>query len=349
MRAMSLTAVLLLLVAGSAAQQPADSDVSRLRIKPRTVVDAGVLHLRDVLDFAAADPQLTAAVADRPLLAEPVAPGTLTIGYGQIARRLSELGVNPARVLLGGALQCRVTIEQPAAQEPPAFSAGPLLRERAPAAGGATSLAEVLRERIAAELADLGGEVEVEFERAGWQFLELTTPPFDFVISPRRGARLGLREYRVTIRRDGRRQRSVNIGVRVKLLREVLVAARPLNVGTCVTRDALQFAPREFTSTDELGLTEPERLIGQQVRRFVPAGRMIREADIKSVDLVKRSQPVTVIGGGSISIRVLGDALDSGGYGDTVRVRLGDSRRSRRIVRGVVTGVGTVKLVEGSL
>jgi flagella basal body P-ring formation protein FlgA len=81
----------------------------------------------------------------------------------------------------------------------------------------------------------------------------------------------------------------------------------------------------------------------------VPVGQMIRRDDIKHVDLVRRSQPVTVTGGDNVRIRITGDALDTGGLGDTIRVRLGKSRRSQRVIRGVVTGVGMVRLAEGTL
>jgi flagella basal body P-ring formation protein FlgA len=181
----------------------------------------------------------------------------------------------------------------------------------------------------------------------------LTTPPFDFSIRGNRGQKLGLREFSITLRRDGRTQRTVRIGAQVKLVKQVLVAAKPLNVGAYVKRDGLEYATRIFTTEAELGIDHAEQIIGQRVKHFIPAGQMVRAGDLKSVDLVKRSQPVTVIGsvagGERVSMRITGDALDSGGYGDTIRVRLGDSRESYREVRGVVSGVGTVRLMDGGI
>ena len=81
--------------------------------------------------------------------------------------------------------------------------------------------------------------------------------------------------------------------------------------------------------------------------KFIPAGQMVRRSALKSVDMVRRSRPVSVIGSTtSIQVHVTGVALDSGGYGESVRVRLGDSRKDRRVVRGVVTGLGTVRIEE---
>ncbi|MBU0616152.1 MAG: flagellar basal body P-ring formation chaperone FlgA, partial [Planctomycetes bacterium] len=124
-------------------------------------------------------------------------------------------------------------------------------------------------------------------------------------------------------------------------------------VGAYIKHDSLEYATRIFTDGDDLGIDHPEQIIGQRVKNFVPVGQMIRAGDFKSVDLVRRSQPVTVIGSvdgsAGVSMRITGDALDSGGYGDTIRVRLGDSRENYREVRGVVSGVGTVRLTDGGL
>jgi len=74
---------------------------------------------------------------------------------------------------------------------------------------------------------------------------------------------------------------------------------------------------------------------------------MVRRGDLKAVDLVRASRPVTVLGGAAgISAQVTGTAVDSGTYGDTVWVRLGNAPRDRRTVRGVVEGIATVRLVE---
>jgi flagella basal body P-ring formation protein FlgA len=47
-----------------------------------------------------------------------------------------------------------------------------------------------------------------------------------------------------------------------------------------------------------------------------------------------------------VHVQLSGVALDSGHFGDSVRVRLGDTRKSRTVLRGVVTGVGTVNVAE---
>lgn len=322
------------------------AEISRLRLRPVVVVQDAKVTLADVIDFSSADARLVEAIANKPLGADVPATGELAVAYDFVNKRLAALGVNRARVLLSGASNCTIRREKPAAATVAAESAAALVN---PKGGEKTTLAEMLQSRIGHELESLGGTPEVEFEAAGREFLALTAPEFDFTIRSDRPGALGLREFTVTIKRDGRFQRVIPIGAQVRLTRRVLVAARPLNVGSNVARDSLTYANQTFSSTEDLGIEHIEQVVGQQVKNFVASGELVRTRDLKAVDLVRRSQPVTVEGRGSVRIHVTGVALDNGGYGETVRVRLGDGRSNRRELRGTVTGVGTVTISEEAL
>jgi flagella basal body P-ring formation protein FlgA len=336
--------------ATSAADELVKPDaVSTLRLRSHVTVVGETATLADVLIFGDADPRLIAELGDKRVPVDAKPPAQVEISHEKLLQRLAELGVNRARVLLAGASVCELTLAPPEpASKPEAGEGGAtdsrLVRENLPA--DTETLADVIRRKLTDDLSSLGGTPEIQFEAASREFLELTTPPFQFTIKSGKSATLGLREVLVTLYRDGRMQRTIRLGVHVRLARQVLVAAKPLNVGGYVTRDSVQLANRVFTSNEDMGLQHPEPVVGQQVRQFVPAGQMVRTKDLQAVDLVKRSKPVTVEGGGSVNIRVNGVALDNGGYGESVRVRLGDNKKNKREVRGVVTGVATVRLSE---
>ncbi|MBU0640600.1 MAG: flagellar basal body P-ring formation chaperone FlgA [Planctomycetes bacterium] len=331
--------------------------VSRLRLRAQANVSAPPTTLADVLDFAQADPRLLREIGARPV--EPNASGTAcpVLTHDQVVRRLEQLGVNMARVLVAGPLNCRVRLVDSARGEPRPVDgvavvvegeAAPLLRECGSAGG--RSLAEVLRAYVAREVSDLGGTPDIELEYAGQEFLNLTTPPWSFTVRSSAGEQLGLREFKVALRRDGRAQRTLHIGARVRLIKNALVADKPLAVGSFVRPEDLRRETRVFAGVSELGLERDEQVVGQQLKRFVAAGDLIRRGDLKAVDLVKRARPVTVVGAGeNVHLRITGVALDSGSYGDVVRVRIGNSREDRRELRGVVTGMGTVRITEGVL
>ncbi len=325
----------------SAAVSAGAATPSTLRIRPEVRIDQPTLRLADVLSFAGADTSLADALAEKPAAAELRGATALTLTHEQIETRLSELGVNLGQVLLTGAPQCRVTYA-PAAVAPAAPALPP-----APADAADSTLAQRLREFIAQDVADLGGTPEVDFERAGQPYLELSGPQWEFIIRPLGHEKLGLREFRVALRQDGKVQRSATLSARVRLAREVVVARQPLNVGTVVEREALVLESRLFEQEADIGLLRTEQAIGQRVARFVPAGQMLTSADLKNVDLVQRGRPVALLGNRAhVQMRLTGVALDGGCYGETVRVRLGEARNNKNVLRGVVTGLGTVRIEE---
>lgn len=325
-----------------------EPDVSRLRLLAQAHSNADAVRLSDVLNFAEADPRLQAELGEKELVSKPLG-AVVEISHEQVVSRLQALGLNLSRVVINGALSCKVQIDQPIAKAADGTQsvANPdesLLR---PGSGTASlSLADILRERIN-RTKPASGQFEVEFERAGQQFLELTTPPWDFEISGGGQNRLGLREFTITLLRDGRVQRTIHIGASVRMSMPVLVASRPLSVGAFIRRDDVRLEQRTFTHDGEDFLESIDAAVGLQLKRFVEPGTQIAKADLRAVDLVQRSRPVTICGGSSVQISMTGVALDSGTLGETVRVRIGDDRSTRREVRGVVTGVGTVRMLEG--
>jgi flagella basal body P-ring formation protein FlgA len=352
--AFCVAALMLLTGAPVFAQIEVNAAVSALRLKARVVVRGTQATLADVLSFEHADPALLEEIGSKPIGPAATPPTTQSVTHEQVSRRLNELNVNLSRVLLSGSSSCSIAFETLAVEKPAHGgnvmlasdeTVAPLIRSSSAGAAAGATLADQIRKLLSAEFGDRG-TLDIEFEAAGQEFLELSSPPFEFVVRAGRPQTLGVREMTVTIRRDGRSQRTVRIGANLKLLRSVLVAAKPLNAGSPLKRDAIETAQRVFTDLSDLGLDNVDSVVGQQVGAFVAPGQMLRAKDIKQVDLVRRSQPVTVEGGSTVSLRVTGIALDSGKLGDSVRVRLGEGRAQRREVRGVVTGVATVRLAE---
>lgn len=331
-----------------------------LELRREALVVGGDVTLGDVLLFGADARDLREVLASEPVRAAGVPIGSFTLTHQHVEQRLRELGVNLAQVLLSGAVSCRVTRQEldPEEKSPRIVAvrhegSAPLDRISGNEVNTSTSeaklhtLADLLLDRVRQDAADLGGTPEVEFGRTAEPFLNLTTPPWEFSIQSHDRHKLGLRDFRVVIRRDGRPQRTVPLFVHVRLSKRVLVSAKPLGIGTYVRRDALTTETRVFDNERLIGLDGLEQAVGQQVRKFVPQGEMLKHDDLKPVDLVKRSRPVTLIHADeNTRLRLTGVALDSGGFGDEVRVRIGDTRKERRELQGVVTGLGTVRLVE---
>lgn len=337
-------AILLILAWVAALPSRAEAPVARLKLKPTAIVHGPDVRLGDVLDFASADDKF-AALAEKPLGLKSI-PAAFTLDHEEVLQHLHEAGANLSFVLLSGAATCRVQVE--AAAPPVAASETASAPEKASAdAIRAQTLADAIRLSVAADTKSLGGTPDVTFEAAGRDFLELTSPPWEFLVRPAGREKLGLREFRVTIRRDGQTQRTVSVFARVQLTRSVIVARKPLAIGTFVKREDIGVESRSFESEKELGLAAVEQVVGQQLKRFLPVGEMLKATDLKSTPLVERSRPVTVLGAaGNVNVRMAGIALDTAGYGEMVRVRVGEGRKQWRELRGVVMGLGTGRIEE---
>ncbi|MEW6250003.1 MAG: flagellar basal body P-ring formation chaperone FlgA [Planctomycetota bacterium] len=351
----------------------AEPGVARLALRGTAVVDGPVVRLTDVLVLQQGTAALAEKLAGEPAVihttparrsrdtADAATAGvrTITITHAQVARRLDELGVNLGQVLLGGALQCEVTVRPGAAAseaqegglaligaaEPDAaqpFETGP-----GASVAGARTLADALRGYIADELERLGGRAEVQFDLGGQEFLQLTSPPLEFRINSVGANKLGLREFQVLVRGNGPAQRRLQVFAQVRLVRPVVVARRPLNPGNVVGSADVSVETRTFDQAASLPARDLTEVVGLQLGKFVPAGAPLMPDALKPGDLVTRSRPVTVISGnGSVEVRLTGVVMDSGGMGDSVRVRMGDSR-SRTVLNGTVVGLGAVRISEG--
>lgn len=321
----------------SPAQVHAEEFVS-LRVRDMAVVADEPLRLRDLLH-----PVGNAEIAEvlelhfSEIEAAPLGDG---VSHQEILERLISLGLNPAEFVLSGPSICRV-VHASAPDSPACGGAAPT---RDPAGGAdCRTLAEIVTQCVERNCPE-GARPELEFERSGESLLKLTSPPWDFDVQLANEDDAGLREFRVTLRRDGRVQRTVHLGARVRFSQEVVVAARPLAAGSVIQQADLRMESRLLERATNPDWQIPA-LLGQKVKRFVPEGQAVRREDIEPVELVRRGRPVTLAGAtGEVTLRLTGTALDSGNYGEIVRVRIGESRREQRVLRGTVIGVGAVAL-----
>ncbi len=349
LRACPLAIVLGMVVSTAASAEP---NLLRLKLRSSVETTAAPVSLAEVLTCPACDAAVLEKLAQHPARLDAAGVQRFTLTHAQVVERLESIGLHPGEFLLEGAAACEVRIATPPPVVSPAEQGdGSKVRLasrewRQP--GESRTLAAQIRAHVDRELSALGGSSELDFERAGQDALQLTSPPWEFDVRSVGREKLGLREFRVTIRRDGRAHRTVQVFARVRLVREVVVTRRPLSLGNFVKEDDLALERRVFDETTELGLTEIGRAVGQQVRKFVPAGGLVTSGALKSVDLVQRARPVTVLAGGEgVQMRLAGVALDAGSFGQTIRVRLGEGRSARQQLQAIVVGPATVRLAEG--
>ncbi len=382
-RSTTITLGLLIALTGATrAQSPIDAFAdgavvtrpafSQLRIFAEVAVPPGQVTFGDVLSLSEADPRLVAAIRDLPAASDPVgANGAMMLSHGELRERLASVGVNMALVTLTGARVCRITAaaapgSADAAQETditaapvllasapqtpafstPTISAASVDATRAARPRSGNTLADAIEAHVARELAQYGGEPEIAFGVGSEALCGLMAPTFTFNVRSVSGSPLGTRTFRVEISRDGQPQREVSLIGHVRLIRPVVVAERPLNLGQVIAPLDVRIEERAFDQLDDLGLAEPGAIIGQQAARFMRVGELVKETDVKRASLVRRSQRIKLVqSGGGVHVEFVGSALEAGAWGDTIRVRIGETRGDRRETLGRVIGPGRVELV----
>lgn len=185
------------------------------------------------------------------------------------------------------------------------------------AVGGASLKAEIAH-FLMKEAHELGYQAEVSVSAKG---LDATSCP--------------VRELFLPPSADMRRGRVV-VGVRcleqgethylradVAIPIDYLAVAEPIATGERVTMDQLKWERGDLASLPNGILQDPAELESMRARRSLRPGTQLRSAFLEKQPLVQRRQAVTVSATGTaFRVEREGVALDAGGLGDWLRVRM---------------------------
>ncbi len=136
----------------------------------------------------------------------------------------------------------------------------------------------------------------------------------------------------------GRPLERINISGRFHRVVEMPVPSRRLGVGSLIQQgDITMMRIRE----DGLGtnlIVDPERLIGQAVRRSLSAGKPVRIGDVNAPRLVEKGRVIVVtLTTETMTLTVNARAMEPGALGDIIRVQ---NTQSNTVIDAVVTGEG---------
>jgi flagellar basal body P-ring formation protein FlgA len=121
---------------------------------------------------------------------------------------------------------------------------------------------------------------------------------------------------------------------------DVPVLARSVERGELLGRADFLQEPRP--AVQARGAVGPAEAAGLEAVRRLPAGSIVRRADLAEPQLVRRGEPVTLtVEAGALVITAQGRALSGGGVGDPVRVV---NLATSRTIEGRVAGPGRVRV-----
>ena len=326
-----------------------------IRIWPRGEVTGDTITLRDVAelrDFDPADAQRLGALV---VHGAPRHGGMLLVHAGDLRGALEEAKVNLGDVRIFGSSRCKVSRPRATkvqSAQRPAKSPKPLRRRpprRSPkdrndrAEPPSDSLESALREYIAARLVDDDAKVEIRFSPTARRALALSGPQFQFTVHPPEGRKLGLLGFEVDVRETGKPDRTVSVAAEILLVKEVVVARRPINQGQIISGRDVKLQERRFSKVGDMGMTSLSRVIGLQSQRFLKQGTMLKARSLRAEPLVRRGQYVKIlIRGEGVEIRTTGKSQQAGALGDVISVRRDGSRRQQDLIEAMVSGPGLV-------
>jgi flagella basal body P-ring formation protein FlgA len=294
-----------------------DADAGHIRIRLSALIDHDQIRLGDVAMIEGFAAEQRSELQKLVVAEAPAFGRTKLITLSDIRAELAGAGVNMAVVCLKGASRCvvRRPAEMPPEQDAPQdASARKTEREQ--------SLRAQIRRFVNERLAEYGGEAEVNFRRTPASLLALSGPAYTFEIEPRNNRKLGTIELLVTIQHGSAEPQIQKVAIVVALKKDVIVAINPISRGQTITRADILTEQRSFQKLEHIGMTKPATVIGQEAKRDIRIGNMIKAGDIKSKVLVKRNDLVSIRSVHSgIAIESTGKALADGTLGESIEVR----------------------------
>lgn len=122
----------------------------------------------------------------------------------------------------------------------------------------------------------------------------------------------------------------------------VVVARTDLPRRANLTTSMLQLAEINVARVRGDYYTSFADLQGVQLRNRLRAGDIVTSNNLLVTDAVNRGEQISIVAtNGTLSVRMSGEALDSGKVGDQVRVR---NLQSGRVIRALVVGRGKVEV-----
>ena len=117
------------------------------------------------------------------------------------------------------------------------------------------------------------------------------------------------------------RQMTIVTSWRLKKYADVVVAIRDIPVQTVLSYDDVTLERREVTRVEQI-FYKLDDVVGMQMRRTVFSGTLLNRFMISRPVIIKQGSNVTIISiSGVVSVQTQGQALQSGGVGDVIRVR----------------------------
>lgn len=132
------------------------------------------------------------------------------------------------------------------------------------------------------------------------------------------------------------------VPAQVSLFQEVLVVTRPLGRHSLIKPTDLAMLERDVGLLGNAYLTDPQQVAGMRLRRQINVDTVLSPQMLEQDEVIKRGDKVVISAANTqVSVRMSGEAMESGNTGSQISVR---NIRSGRVVKARVMGPGHVEV-----
>lgn len=322
---------------------PVPSLAQSIRMWESATVDGDYVRLSDIALLEHMPEDSAKDLATLLIARAPAAGSTDLISMTAVRQLLHETGVNLATTRLQGASRCAVhRPHKPQHTLPPAAVLPSGADDKS-----ILTLHKLIRREVFRSLGEsFDGQVELSMSGPAKAMLELTTPPYQFDIRAVGTRSKGPLEFEVTAHSAVDPPRTEQLSVFTRLIEHVVVAVRNINQGEIIKAEDVEQQDHVFTRPDQIGVGSLTAVVGQQAKRVIPAGKMIRTSDLKSVPLVRRNAIVLVTTTiGDLRVTLTGRALESGTLGEIIKLR---NEASKEAFYARVIGLGLAEALSAT-
>lgn len=336
---------------------PGDGAAAILELKSEATATGAEVKLRQICRWSDADRAFTAPLAELVIARFEGNAAFASISLEQVRHSLADAGINLGRVRFAGATVCtvsrtdvkydeaaalqqwidardgKVTAHSPSgvALPPTVMAAGasataPASQPTTAAAPGAVdspvrSLRELIIEDAAIRLNLPIDQLQFNFNPADEKFLNLAEPQFKFNVTGRGIYGLGELTWDVLIVTEAGNKK-ISLTANARAWQKQVVLVRPVAFNGVIQPDDVAEKRVLSDHLPDAPLLSVEQAVGQQASRELKPGTVLTAPMINPVELARAGQFVTVtLISGAIRIKTVGRAMESGTFGQTVRVK----------------------------
>jgi flagella basal body P-ring formation protein FlgA len=153
---------------------------------------------------------------------------------------------------------------------------------------------------------------------------------------------LGPTSFTVSFRIAGNLEKRLYGTANIEVTQDIVTTARPLARHEIITAEDLRLTRVSLARLPRRVLMAPKDVIGKRTKRPLQAHAMIHAYEVETLPLLRKGDAVLIlVESPLLKVSTMGEALEHGRRGETIRVR---NVSSQRQVRAVVVDNKTVRV-----